>query len=288
MDRQAERITPPLAYHGEGPFWDHSTRRLLFMDVLAGAILAVRRSGEISRHQVPSRAATFLRRRASGGFVVAAESELVSCDDQFEAFGQVADLAVAPDVRTNDGACDPLGALIVGTMAYDGRPGAGNVYRVTSDRRVSVIVEGVTISNGVQWSADGRRVFYIDTPTRGVDVFDVDPGTGAWTNRRLHIDCHELAGSPDGMAIDDEDGLWIAMWGGGVVEHFDDSGRHVETIAVPGVTQVSSCAFGGDDGDVLFVTTSRQGLADDQEPAAGAVFSIQTDSRGQVPWEYAG
>ena len=131
-------------------------------------------------------------------------------------------------------------------------------------------------------------MFYIDTPTRRVDIFDVDEATGVWTNRRVHIVLSEFEGYPDGMAIDHEGGLWIAFWGGGVVRHFDAVGRHVKSVTVPGVTQVSSCAFGGDHGDVLFVTTSRQGLAEDDEPSAGALFGLHTDTRGGLLREFGG
>ena len=173
-------------------------------------------------------------------------------------------------------------------MAYDERPGGGAVYRVTPDHQVIELLSPVSISNGVQWSADGTRVYYIDTPTRRVDVFDVDPETGAWSGRRVHIHVDGTPGYPDGMAIDEDDGLWVALWGGGAVNHYDATGRLVETISVPGITQASSCAFGGDGRDVLYITTSRQGLPDDQEPSAGAVFAVHTGSRGAVASEFAG
>jgi sugar lactone lactonase YvrE len=146
----------------------------------------------------------------------------------------------------------------------------------------------VSISNGVQWSADGTRVYYIDTPTRRVDVFDVDPGTGAWSGRRVHIHLDNTPGYPDGMAIDEDDGLWVALWGDGAINHYTAAGRLVETITVPGVTQASSCAFGDSGRDVLYITTSRQGLRYDQQPSAGALFAVHTGSRGAVVSEFAG
>jgi sugar lactone lactonase YvrE len=278
----------PAAHHGEGPFWDVATRRLLFMDVLAGAVVALDASGRLSRHPVPSRVATMLRRRASGGFVIATEHGLIGGDEALSNFERIADITDDPLVRTNDGGCDPFGAFIIGTMAYDERPYGGAVYRVTPSRSVTKVLAPVSISNGVQWSNDGRHVYYIDTPTRRVDVFDVDPETGGWSRPRVHLDIADAPGYPDGMAIDEDDGLWIALWGGGAVHHYDSSGRLVEAIGVPGVSQVSSCAFGGAERDVLYITTSRQGLPDDQEPAAGAVFAVDTASRGAFALEFAG
>ena len=146
----------------------------------------------------------------------------------------------------------------------------------------------MSISNGVQWSANGSKVFYIDTPTRRIDVFDVDPVSGAWSSRRTHAWISEPNAFPDGMAIDEDGGLWVALWGGGCVNRYDVLGRHIQTVRVPEVSQVSSCAFGGSDRSVLFITTSRQDLDPSLEPLAGSVFAVQTDTRGAALAEFAG
>jgi sugar lactone lactonase YvrE len=258
------------------------------MDVLAGTVVAIDSAGGLHRHPVPSRATTVIRHRAHSGFVIATEHGLVVADDGLATFEHLADVVDDPAVRTNDGGCDPLGGFVIGTMSYDEQPDGGALYRVTPDRRVTEILAPVSISNGVQWSADGAHVYYIDTPTRRVDVFDVDPRTGAWSGRRTHIRIDDTQAFPDGMAIDEEGGIWIAMWGGGAVNHYDKAGRLVETITVPGVTQVSSCAFGGDERSVLYITTSRKNLPVAQEPNAGAVFSVQTTVRGAALAEFAG
>jgi sugar lactone lactonase YvrE len=286
--RKAERVTVPVAYHGEGPFWDAPNGRILCTDVLAGEIVAVDPSGGLCRYKVPSQVVTVVRRRASGGFVIATGHGLIGSDDELSTFERIADVTDDANVRTNDGGCDPFGGFVIGTMAYDERPGGGTVYRVTPTHQVIELLAPVSISNGVQWSADGTRVYYIDTPTRRVDVFDVDPDSGAWSGSRVHIHVDGTPGYPDGMAVDDDDGLWVALWGAGAVNHYDTTGRLVETISVPGITQVSSCAFGGDNRDVLYITTSRQGLPNNREPDAGAVFAVHTRSRGAVQSEFAG
>lgn len=288
MTRSAERVTIPITYHGEGPYWDAHTGRLMCMDVLAGEVVMVDRAGELCRRKIPSRVATVIRRRASGGFVIATEHGVIGADDELLAFDPLADITDDRTVRTNDGGCDPMGGFVIGTMAYDERPGRGAVYRVTRDHRVVELLSPVSISNGIQWSADGSRAYFIDTPTRRVDVFDVNAETGQWSGRRDHVRIDGSSGYPDGMAIDEDDGLWIASWGGGAVNHYDVTGRLMETISVPGVTQVSSCTFGGDERDVLFITTSRLGLRDDCEPSAGSVFAARVRSRGAVPAEFAG
>jgi sugar lactone lactonase YvrE len=287
-NRSARRFTSPFAYHGEGPFWDDRSNRLLCMDVLASTVVAIDGDGGYGRYLVPGRATTVIRHRAKSGFVIATERGLVAADDGLTTFEHVAQVVDDPAVRTNDGGCDSLGGFIIGTMAYDEQPGRGAVYRISPDRTVTEILAPVSISNGIQWSADGGQVYYIDTPTRAVDTFDVDSQTGTWSGRRPHLHIEGTQGFPDGMAIDEEGGLWIALWGAGAVNHYDRAGRLVETITVPGVTQVSSCAFGGDERSALFITTSRQGLSPEQEPDAGAVFFIQTGVRGAAVLEYGG
>ncbi|MDA2895471.1 SMP-30/gluconolactonase/LRE family protein [Mycolicibacterium sp. BiH015] len=280
MPRSAERLTPAFAYHGEGPFWDHRRSRLLCMDVLAGTVAEVDSAGGVHRYPTNSRVATMIRHREKSGFVIATERGIAFADDDLSSFEQIVGLTEDPTVRTNDGGCDRGGGLVVGTMSYDGKSPRGAVYRVGPDLRVVKLLAPVTISNGIQWSADGSRVFYVDTPTRRVDVFDVDTSSGTWSGRRPHIYLDDVAGFPDGMAIDEEDGLWIALWGGGAVNHYDSAGRLVETITIPGVRQVSSCAFGGDRLQTLYITTSRQDLRKDEEPNAGAVFAAEAAIRG--------
>ncbi|WP_319434999.1 SMP-30/gluconolactonase/LRE family protein [Mycobacterium sp. RTGN5] len=285
---EAQLFARAVAYHAEGPFWDERTDSLLFVDALAGTVVSVDDVGVSTRHQLPIPVVTVIRRRASGGYAVATEHGIALCDESLTMCDPIAEVTSDPALRTNDGGCDPLGGFIIGTMAYATTPGAGSVFRVSADHRVTTLLEDVSISNGVQWSADGSQVFYVDTPTRRIDVFDVDPVTGGWSGRRNHAWIGQPNGFPDGMAIDEEGGLWVALWGAGCVSHFDVTGRHVETINVPGVSQVSSCAFGGSDRNVLFITTSAQDLAPGIEPLAGSVFAVQTDTLGAPLAEFAG
>jgi sugar lactone lactonase YvrE len=148
------------------------------------------------------------------------------------------------------------------------------------------VLEGVTISNGLQWSADGSRVFYNDTPTGRIDVFDFDGDTGRFSARRPFVALGEGL-NPDGMAIDTEDGVWIALWGGSAVHRYDSSGRLSEVIDLP-VSHVTACAFGGAGRSTLYITTSRLGLEAGAEPEAGAVFTARTGITGARPFAWAG
>jgi len=284
----AELFASIGAHHAEGPFWDGPTNLLLLVDALAGTIVSIEMTGISTRYQLPSPVVTVIRRRASGGYAVATEHGIAVCDESFSSCHSIAHVTSDPALRTNDGGCDPLGGFVIGTMAYEETPAAGSVYRVGADHQVTQVLTGVSISNGLQWSADGSRVFYVDTPTRRVDIFDVDPLNGGWSRRRPHLWIDRPGGFPDGMAIDEEDGLWIALWGAGEVAHYDATGRHVETIKVPGALQVSSCAFGGPDRNILFITTSRQDLARGDQLRAGAVFAFQTNTRGAVLAAFSG
>ena len=285
---RAQQITNCITYHGEGPFWDVFNNRLLVMDVLAGAVVFVDSVGDVQRHKLSVPVATVIRRRSVGGFVIAAEREVILVDEDFTSFLTLCELGIDTSLRTNDGGCDSSGALVIGTMSYDLSAGQGSVYRVNAEGHAQVLMTNVTISNGVQWSRDGKKVFYVDTPTRRVDFLNVDLSTGMWSGRECHIQVDENSGFPDGMAIDIEGGLWIALWGGGAVHHYDPSGRLVESIVVPGVSQVSSCAFGGPNNKTLFITTSRQGLSADQEPDAGALFAFEVSTPGAPLFEFSG
>jgi sugar lactone lactonase YvrE len=285
---RAEQVTDSIAYHGEGPFWDARTKRLLMLDVLVGNVVTFDEYGNVKRYDLPSPVATVIRRRTSGGFVIATEREVIVADEDFTTFETVVSLDTSPLLRTNDGGCDLSGAFIIGTMSYDASEAKGSVYRVSSEGNIQELKSGVTISNGVQWSRNGEKVFYIDTPTRRVDSFKVDVETGEWSEQKCHIEIEERFGSPDGMAIDSEGGLWIALWGGGAVNHYNSSGQLQESIAIPGVSQVSSCAFGGSDNRTLFVTTSRQGIPDDEEPGAGALFAVKVGLPGANVFEFSG
>ena len=191
-----------------------------------------------------------------------------------------------PLLRMNDGGCDPQGRFYCGTMAYAETPGAGTLYRLDPDGRVEVTLRDVTISNGLQWNRAGDTVFYADTPTGRVDAFDFDPASGGFTGRRTFAEI-EGGGHPDGMAIDVEDGIWVALWGGNAVHRYSSDGRLDLVVDLP-VSNVTACAFGGAELRTLFITTSRQGLGPQDQPDAGAVFRYDAGVAGAPQHAYGG
>ena len=179
------------------------------------------------------------------------------------------------DVRLNDGKADPAGRFVVGSMAEPVRASAGSLWSI-SNGHCSKIVDDVTISNGLCWSADGTTMFYIDTPTGRVDAFDYDVSTGSVTGRRTVVTIDAALGAPDGMTIDSEGGLWVALWGGSAVHRYL-AGRLDHVIGVP-TPFVTSCTFVG---TKLVMTTAREPGPD--HALAGHVFIAETGIKAPLP-----
>ena len=280
---RVEQITDPLAYHAEGPVWSPSWGGLRWVDMLAGDVLSLRSDGTVDRRTVGTVAAA-LRPRRDGGAVIAIERGFL-LEGSDGSLSPLAEIWSDPAVRMNEGGCDPHGRFYCGSMAYDATPGAGTVYRLDADRSVQVVLEGVTISNGLEWTADGTRAYYNDTPTGQISVFDYDPETGL-TGRRVFADI-AFDGRPDGLTIDADGGVWTAVFDRGEVHRYDTSGALDEVVELP-VRQVTACTFGGAELDQLFITTSREGLEAEDDPLAGALFSASVGVRGLPVRTYAG
>jgi sugar lactone lactonase YvrE len=285
VSARAEQFTDPCTFHGEGPFWDTERDNLLLVDMLAGALVEVDPDGRTRRHELGGVAAA-IRARRGGGYVLATEDRFVLLGPELSPQEVLPPVFTDPKIRMNDGGCDPQGRFYIGTMAYDETPGAGTLYRLDPDGSVQIALRGVTISNGLQWNRAGDTVFYDDTPTGRVDSFDFDPDSGAFTNRRSFTEISG-GGNPDGMAIDEEDGIWVALWGGSAVHRYDSTRRLDLVVELP-VSNVTACTFGGADLRTLFITTSRQGVEPDDQPEAGAVFRYQAGVRGAPQHAFAG
>lgn len=283
---RAIQVTESCTHHGEGPFWDSRVGRLYFVDMLAGAVVEWDMSGPVRRHVVGDVAAV-VRARARGGYVLAVERGFGFASDDFSLFEALPPVFDDQAIRMNDGGCDPQGRFYCGSMAYALTPNAGTLFRLNPDLGVERVLDGVTISNGLQWSRDGSTVYYSDTATGRVDRFDFDGDTGAFSGRRPFVEVESANGAPDGFAIDEEDGLWVALWGGGAVHRYDSRGRLGEVVELP-VPNVTACTFGGLDSRALYITTSREGLPAGAFPGAGAIFSVDAGVRGAEPHAFGG
>jgi sugar lactone lactonase YvrE len=281
---QAEQLTDPVAYHGEGPVWSERWGGLRWVDMLAGDVLSLADNGEIDRRHVGNVAAV-LRPRRQGGAVIGVERSF-ALEDADGTLTHLGELWSDTNVRMNEGGCDPEGRFYCGSMAYDQRPGAGALYRLDPDGSVRVVLENVTISNGLEWSPDGSRAYYNDTFTQRIDIFDYD-GESGLTGRRPFAEVPAEAGGPDGLTIDEQGGVWVALYVGGAVRRYTPDGVLDEVIEVP-AKMVTACTFGGQDHSQLFITTSREGLGDGEDPLAGSLFRSAVGVAGLPVREFAG
>jgi sugar lactone lactonase YvrE len=282
----AEQVTEVCTEHGEGVVWDAAARVVRFVDLEAGGLMTYDPgTGDVSRLQI-GKIAACVRPRRSGGLVVAAERTFVLLAPDGSVDGELGPVFEDHRIRFNDGGCDPAGRFWMGTMAYDETEGAGSVYRLDADGNVATVLTGVTISNGLSFAPDGRSAWYVDTPTGRVDRLEVDPATATITRRSPIVE-HVEPGHPDGIAVDAEGGVWVALWDGSGVNRYDAQGRLTDVVRLP-CTQVTCPAFAGPELADLYVTTSRRDLPKGEQPAAGALFRVRPGVPGLPVLPYAG
>jgi sugar lactone lactonase YvrE len=294
---------------GEGPVWDARSCCLYFVDILRG---------HVQRFDPGTREVRLFRADQPVGAVALTGTDdlLLAVRDGFArldpASGRVSMIAVvegdrpagaglrpgacdpgreraaAGDLRMNDGACDRAGRFWAGTMALDERPGAGALYRLDRDGGVEMMLRPVSISNGIDWTGDDRRMYFIDSPTQSVDLFDFDATTGAIANRRTFVRIPPDAGVPDGLTVDADEGVWVALWRGSAVHRYTPDGALDRVVRLP-VTHPTSCAFGGDGLRDLYITTASIALDAGErarQPHAGGLFRCRPGPAGREPYRF--
>jgi sugar lactone lactonase YvrE len=283
---RVEQVTEPITKHGEGPVWHAGWPGLRWVDMLAGDVLELdTASGQVRRFNLGS-VVSVLRPHADGGVVFAFERGFALAGKDLRTVRRLGELWPGPGIRMNDGACDPDGRFYCGSMAYTAAPGSGKLYRLEADGTVTVVLTGVTVSNGLAWSPDGTTAYYVDTATQRIDAFDYDPASGL-TGRRPLVHVPERAGAPDGLTVDATGGIWVALWGGSAVRHYTPAGALADVIELP-TTQVTACTFGGPNLDELYITTSKMAIDPAAQPQAGALFRAKPGVQGQPTASYAG
>jgi sugar lactone lactonase YvrE len=259
---------------GEGPRWDAEARRLLWVDIEAGALHVFDpERGDDRAIPLGARVGSAAPTRG-GGVLVALADRLAVVDLADESVRTLAEIPHGEEMRLNDGACDPAGRFWFGSMALDETPGAASLYRYSPDGALDRVLSDVTLSNGLGWTPDGQGMYFIDSPSYRVELFDFEVATAAISGRRLFVSIDRADGIPDGLAVDDDGGVWVALYGGGAVRRYDAEGALDQVIAVP-ADNVTACCFGGDDGRSFYITTASVGLTADErrlQPLAGSVF----------------
>lgn len=275
---KVEPVVEARALLGEGAIWDSRKNLLYWVDIMQGLVHTYNPvNGQNSTIEVGQYVGTVVPRH-NAELMLALKNGFASLNPSTGKVTMIINPeAHLPGNRFNDGKCDPAGRFWAGTMSLNQEKGAASLYCLHTDLTVQKMIDNVTISNGLVWSSDYKTFYYIDTPTSEVAAYDYDMETGKISNRRVAITVPKVEGSPDGMAIDAEDKLWIAHYGGSQVVRWNpQTGKKMQSIKLP-VSQPTSCAFGSEHLNDLYITTCRENMKEDKlqdEPLSGALFRV--------------
>ncbi|WP_083570828.1 SMP-30/gluconolactonase/LRE family protein [Mariniphaga anaerophila] len=277
---------------GEGAIWNPKTGELIWVNITEKILNIYNPKLKNNKEMFTGQMIGTVVPADSGKMIVALENGFYQFDSKTGSKQLIADPeADKPGNRFNDGKCDPAGRFWAGTMSKEGKQQAGALYRLDTDGSVHKMIENVTTSNGIVWSPDATKMYYIDTPTQKVVAWNYDNETGEISNPKTAIEIPGEMGYPDGMTIDADGNLWIALWGGSAVGCWNpETGELLRTVDVP-AKNVTSCAFGDDDLGTLYITTATQGTsAEELEkfPHAGGVFKIRPGVKGVEAFFFKG
>jgi sugar lactone lactonase YvrE len=283
--------TSEQAILGEGARWDARRDELLRVDIVAGQVFRDRVDGDgslapIATYQLPGTVGAIAPIEGDPGWILAADRGFA----YLALDGTTHQLAeVAPEgTRMNDAACDPLGRFWAGTKAHDNRAGGGALYRLERDGHVELMLDGLTISNGIGWSPDGSTMYLADTVPRVIHAFRFDLERGTISDGRVLVTVSDVGAGPDGLTVDAAGDIWVAIFGGGCVQRYSPDGVLRQVLPVP-AAETTSCAFGGPELRWLFVTTATEGWNAEQrraDPDAGLVYRFATDATGRPAAPY--
>lgn len=273
---------------GEGPLWDASRQQICWIDIERGEIHQYSTKSKTHKtipvHQMPGTIALC----TDGNFIAALKNGIALIDRNS---GEINILSNPephlPGNRFNDGKCDPAGRFWAGTLSLSWEAGAGSVYMWEKGFREAVKkIEHVTIPNGMAWSPDQQTFYFIDTTTHEVVAYRYDKASGNISHPKTVIHIPESEGLPDGMTIDTEGMLWIAHWAGWQVSRWDpNSGKKLLSIPLP-VANVTSCTFGGNKLEDLYITTASNELTEEElkeQPLAGSLFVLRNSGFKGMP-----
>lgn len=289
-ETEIELVLDLKADLGEGPIWDAERKRLVFVDIMRGHIHEFDPATGQDQVIDVGRPVGSVALSVRGDWVAAAHGGFYRVNPDSGRIVQMAAVETdSPENRMNDGYVDRAGRFWAGTMSMVKRRRAGSLYRLNPDGTVTRQITGVTTSNGLDWSLDGKLMYYVDTGVNRVDVFDFDEARGDLSGRRPFVHVPALAGKPDGMVVDAEGFIWLALWKGGAVHRYTPGGRLDRVLKLP-AQLVTKCAFGGANLEDLYITTARAGLdaeAAARQPMAGGVFRARPGVRGRPASRFA-
>jgi sugar lactone lactonase YvrE len=267
---------------GEGVTWDADTASLLWVDVDQQLLHRLHAHGDHDSTRL-ERAASVVVPRVGGGYVAVVGLDVVTMDEDGALGSVIATLPPDGDGRANDGRCDPQGRLWVGTVDRSGARRA-KLFRIDASGDTVAVLADRALSNGIDWSPDGLRCYHADSMLRRIDELRLDARGDVRDVREFAT----FSAMPDGLSVDEEGGVWVALWDGGVVQRFTAEGRLDRTVSVPG-GWITNCAFGGPELRTLYITTARVDLDVDvqrRQPHAGSLFAVEVDvaGRGYMPF----
>lgn len=285
----AELLVASQAGLAEGPIWDAQNERLVWVDIARHELHSLEVESMSERLAVMDDTVGCVALRTKGGFVAAVGTELSLLSDDWTEESRLPLPDEPRTNRTNDGKCDMLGRLWVGTVARDGTPHAGSLFRVSPTGEPSRVLHDLSISNGIGWSLDDRTMYFVDSPTRRIDALEFDLEGGELGRREVLVQLDPGDGLPDGLTVDAAGCVWAAIWGTGQVRRYTPKGAIDMIVEVP-VDHVTSCTFGGANYRTLFITTAGNDfdLGGEPDPLAGAIFACQPGPQGRAPALFAG
>lgn len=282
MSRKVELAFECDSDLGEGPIWDDRTQELIWLDVTQGKIRFYSPMKDDQFEVALDRPVGSLALTQGDDLWLALRDGFGLYSRESSAINSFIKVVDSPEIRFNDGAVDARGRFLAGTMGYNPEPHTGSLYTFTPESGYRVLLPEVGVSNGICWNKNSSQMFFVDSLTQSIQKYDYELGTGSLSNPTVLIKFEEGDGVPDGLTIDQEGSLWVAMWGGSQILKINSSGHIVESFHLP-VTKVTSMTFGGGDLQDLYITTARYELSARElsaQPLAGSLFRVRTEVPG--------
>ena len=271
-------VTEVGAILGEGPIWHAADQAIYWVDILGRRVFRHDPATGDTSVVHEGEQVTALAETDRGGLLLVTRRGLMTLEDG--AVGQVAGIDLPEGVRTNDGKCDPWGRVWFGTMDLDQTRPVAELFRF--DGTMTTAVSGLTLSNGVGWSPAGDRFYHVDSIPGLLHAYDHDPATGAIANPRVIADFTGSTETPDGLAVDSDGNIWLALWDGSAITIRSPDGTEVHRVHLP-MRRPTCVVFGGENLDVLYVTSATEGLTEEDlvaQPAAGELLALDPGTRG--------